>query len=372
MNWTTVDGESVSADPRWLRSTCRCVECGDSSAGLRWFSPSTLAAQGSTDVDRFTLDNGELHVVFGDGHVSAYDRAELEHRLRSFPEPSASGKVGDSLVDALLAAHDFESCMTNDDALFVAIDELVRLGITRFTGAPQEPSGTAEFAERFGPVRHTSYGPVQEFKTVANPRTAAETGRAQIPHTDEPYRYNPPGFLFFHSAVAGPEGQGSSLFVDGFAAAEELRRTNLDAFETLATVPVPVHRLHEDDVHFLTESRVITIGPDDTLEAIRLNTRCFADLDPTDSRTGEVLDALAALVAIIELPHQQRVLHLHAGDMVAFDNHRVMHGRTAFSDSTARHLLSCNVDRDAVHSTWRVLSAQRGHAAGRLPQGPST
>ncbi|MCA0010558.1 TauD/TfdA family dioxygenase [Mesorhizobium sp. B292B1B] len=43
--------------------------------------------------------------------------------------------------------------------------------------------------------------------------------------------------------------------------------------------------------------------------------------------------------------------------MLVFDNQRVLHGRTAFDPTLAvRHLRSCNVDRDGVHSAFRTLA----------------
>jgi gamma-butyrobetaine dioxygenase len=43
---------------------------------------------------------------------------------------------------------------------------------------------------------------------------------------------------------------------------------------------------------------------------------------------------------------------------MAFDNQRVMHGRTAYTTG-ARHLQGCYVDKDSLHSRIRVLEAAR-------------
>jgi gamma-butyrobetaine dioxygenase len=44
------------------------------------------------------------------------------------------------------------------------------------------------------------------------------------------------------------------------------------------------------------------------------------------------------------------------GDLMAFDNRRVLHARTAFEPSTgARHLRGCYVDTDELRSRIRVL-----------------
>jgi len=47
---------------------------------------------------------------------------------------------------------------------------------------------------------------------------------------------------------------------------------------------------------------------------------------------------------------------LRPGDLVLFDNLRVLHGRTAFASARhARHLQGCYVTRDSVQSTTALL-----------------
>ena len=48
-----------------------------------------------------------------------------------------------------------------------------------------------------------------------------------------------------------------------------------------------------------------------------------------------------------------------AGDSVMFDNHRVLHARTEFSDGE-RHLQICNVGRETFHERLRLLAASLG------------
>lgn len=48
---------------------------------------------------------------------------------------------------------------------------------------------------------------------------------------------------------------------------------------------------------------------------------------------------------------------LGEGEMIAFDNRRVLHGRDAFDPATGRrHLRGCYVDRGDLDSRIRVLS----------------
>ena len=49
-------------------------------------------------------------------------------------------------------------------------------------------------------------------------------------------------------------------------------------------------------------------------------------------------------------------LRLRDGDLVAFDNRRILHGRTAFSSARSlRHLQGCYLTRDSVYSEAAML-----------------
>jgi gamma-butyrobetaine dioxygenase len=58
-------------------------------------------------------------------------------------------------------------------------------------------------------------------------------------------------------------------------------------------------------------------------------------------------------------PKYRLQLKLKAGEMVVFDNRRVLHGRDAFDPSTGfRHLQGCYVDRGEFSSRLRLLARE--------------
>ncbi|MDE0455780.1 MAG: TauD/TfdA family dioxygenase [Chromatiales bacterium] len=51
------------------------------------------------------------------------------------------------------------------------------------------------------------------------------------------------------------------------------------------------------------------------------------------------------------------------GECTVYDNHRVMHARRGFEQrgtSGVRHFRQCHVDREELHSRWRLLGARLG------------
>ncbi len=90
---------------------------------------------------------------------------------------------------------------------------------------------------------------------------------------------------------------------------------------------------------------------------IRYNAHIAAVFD----MPAEVLPAYyRAWRAIMARTRQARYivsLKLAAGEMVVFDNRRVLHGREAFDPTTGfRHLRGCYVDRGEFDSTLRILA----------------
>jgi len=50
---------------------------------------------------------------------------------------------------------------------------------------------------------------------------------------------------------------------------------------------------------------------------------------------------------------------LAAGECIVFDNHRIVHGRAAYSATSGdRYLRGCYADRGEMRSTYRALTSE--------------
>jgi gamma-butyrobetaine dioxygenase len=59
---------------------------------------------------------------------------------------------------------------------------------------------------------------------------------------------------------------------------------------------------------------------------------------------------------MLQDPRYVMNFRLQAGECITFDNHRIVHGRAAYSaTSGARHLRGCYTDRAEMRSTYRAL-----------------
>jgi len=69
-------------------------------------------------------------------------------------------------------------------------------------------------------------------------------------------------------------------------------------------------------------------------------------------------EAYFTLHRLLDDASARMAFRLEAGDLVVFDNLRVLHGRTAFTGAGARRLQGCYADRDALLSKLAVLERE--------------
>ncbi len=371
------DGVAARFHARWLRNACRCAACGDTRTGLRWMSFAELPRAPGLARSDLVARGARLAVVWDDGHESAFDAGWLRRWAYDLPETAAARRALPRLWRANLTEElaSFPHAALREGgeaALFALLQALCDDGLVRLRGAPLRPEATAEIAARLGPLRETSYGRVQDLVSKPDPKVAGQTARAQVPHTDEPFRYSPPGVLLFHCLADAGGGAGASLMVDGFRIAEDLRAEAPDAFELLASHQIAFERHHPGEVALQAEARVFSRDATGRVCGVRFNDRCIGPQTWPFPVMPELLDALADLSRRVQDPANQARIALEPGDVLIFDNQRVLHGRTAFERSAgARHLRSCHLDRDGVHSRYRTLAARFAPAEADtvLPQG---
>jgi len=175
-------------------------------------------------------------------------------------------------------------------------------------------------------------------------------------HTDNPYRRPTPGIQVLHCLESSAEG-GETILLDGFRAATELCALEPAAFEVLTQLPASFR--YRDSTCDLRERRaVIRVNEDGQLHAIHFNDRSMAPLDLSYDEVEAFYGAYRQFADRIASPRLVLEFRLGPGDILLFDNERVLHGRRAFSMTEGRrHLQGCYADRDAF-SSFRRLSAR--------------
>jgi alpha-ketoglutarate-dependent taurine dioxygenase len=109
-------------------------------------------------------------------------------------------------------------------------------------------------------------------------------------HTDMTYHRDPPGLQIFTMVQPAGEGGGESIFCDGFAAAEHLRKMNPEAFATLSETTRRYRCVDEETGWHLEASGPVISVHNGTVVGIRHNDLDrLTDLPPPEA-TGEEID----------------------------------------------------------------------------------
>lgn len=334
----------------WLRDNARGSEHRHPGNDQRLFDLTEIP-------DAITISDASLQGAFVRVHFAPED-IDVDFELSFLTQHAYDGvaptatAVWDSGLATTIATHDHAAVSTDPLARKAWLEDAIRDGITLLRGVPNRDGEVQRVAELFGFVRETNYGRQFEVRSEANPTNLAFTPVGLNVHADNPYRDPVPGLQLLHCLVNEAEG-GASVFVDGFRAAELMRAEDPDGFALLTRYWAPF-RFADDTADLRSRTPYIRLDDRDRVVAIRYNNRSAAPLDLPFDVMADYYAALRRFAALLHRPDGELRLKLGPGDLVMFDNERVLHGRTGFAGG-ARHLQGCYADKDALRSAALVL-----------------
>ncbi|MFL4910283.1 TauD/TfdA family dioxygenase [Streptomyces sp. MMS24-I2-30] len=371
----------------WLRDNCPCAQCRDPRSGQKLFQitdlPSGLAV-GEVVESVAVTEPGEVAEVVAevrwepDGHRSAYAAGWL-HAHRPAVPPTAGDRrteAGKELWRAKdlagrLPEADWADYLGDPTERARVLEAVQRLGFALLREVPRRKGQVLDVARSFGFVRETNYGQLFDVRVVPDPNNLAFTSARITPHTDNPYRDPVPTLQLLHCLENSAEG-GDSGLVDGFAAAALLRSVDPEAFGLLTRTPVPF--VFRDDRSELRADRpLIDVDPLGRIREVRFNNRSIGTLRLPAPDLEAFYAAYRRFAELLLRPGLQLDLRLAPGDCLVFDNTRLLHARTAFGRSGARHLQGAYADLDGLASTLAVLRRSDSlDALAELFDGPGT
>ena len=369
------DGQTLSCHRFWLRENTLGYGGIDPATREGLMDPAQLSD--TMQIGNCSLtDAGDLRVVWApDGIESVYHSGWLRHVVEGQHLPQSWLPKPEAWTAQTLTSPPrcpAQSILEDDGALCDLLNHLLRYGVCLVERAPTKPGFLNELAARIGPVRDSNFGLLWDVKADVNlagdakTNTTANTGLRLGPHTDLPTREIPPGFQFLHCLINEADG-GESTLTDGAALVEELRATHPEDYEILSTRRWVFFNRGPGIDHRFSAPIIDTLGGEGipTIRAF-YPVRAFPDMPD-----AQVADAYAALRRFHELADEPRfelTFRLGSGEIMCFDNRRVMHGRKAFSGSGQRHLQGVYIDRDEILSRARAVN--RGRAANPISSSP--
>lgn len=344
---------TITQPPIWLRDNCPCADCRDPRNGQKLFGVTDLPADLTvTEVDRTT-------VTFSDGHVSRFDPAFLDAEQAPDDRCESAKRLWAATEPPRF---DWTRVLAEPEQRADCLEAVLRTGFALLHGIPLLPGAVLDVAATFGYVRETNYGRLFDVRVEATPNNLAFTGLPITPHTDNPYRDPVPTVQLLHCLANAVDG-GESGLVDGFHAAALLRDEDPAAFDILTRTPV-TFRFADAATELVASRPMIGLDPTGRIREIRFNNRSMQPLRLSPEQTPTFYAAYRRFAEIVSRPELMVTFRLSPGQCVVFDNTRLLHARTGFTDTGDRHLQGCYADLDAFASQHKVLRGQL--AADRL------
>ncbi len=352
------DGTRGEFSSIWLRDNI--AEDRDAHSGQRLIDVTELPLD--PQIGSAQLVDGQVHIAWHDGgRVSAfalswlYERAQARRRPELEVRRWLDGAALDPRRDFAWAA--LSTLRGDSRARLEWLTRLLQDGIALMSGVPIVDSGITEALALVGRISETNYGLIFDVRTLPQPENLAYSDLGLGLHTDNPYREPVPGFQALHVLVAAPDG-GDSLFADGFALAEQLRRANPREFAILTRTAVPFC-YQSGDADLYAERPLIELNCAGAVTAVHYNSRSIAPLPLAAADCGPFYAAYRSFADLLRDARYQASTRLAGGELAVFDNRRILHGRTGFaSQRHPRHLRGCYLTRDSVYSETAMLRSR--------------
>ena len=354
------DGHESVFHHVWLRFNCACELCGDLDSGIGTVMMADIPADVAPR-DARVDDSGRLYVIWDyDGHESWFEPDWL--RAYCYSETARLARrhkptLWDASFVNELPAFDYRQVVEDDAARLQAFEHLRDYGFSRIRGAPLTMEGLMDFADLFGHrMTSDSLGPYSDIRTRKKKVFFTDVPAAIPLHADQCYRHTPVGINFFHCLQTSGVG-GETVLADTFEIARVLRETEPEAFRLLTTVPLQFYRFIEGKAAYFSEACVISVDYLGEVVGFRYSNRqTTAPLDLPNELVEPMHDAQRALSALMRDKRFEIQFLLEPGDILAYDNQRVVHGRTYYDDSQGvRHLRSVEISREEFHNRLRLL-----------------
>ena len=235
------------------------------------------------------------------------------------------------------------------------VSELVKtihdLGFAVISNVPTEMESVNAVATGLGYVRETIFGGLWQFAANEGMDDSAYTPKELRPHTDGTYSHDAPGLQMLLCCKYNAEG-GDSIMVDGYALHDWMHKNYPEEAKILAEVNIPGQYIG-DGTMLKAERPAFRYGPDGSVRQITFNNYDRAPFRLDD----EKMQSLYKAIKIFDMRANDQSMQwrhiLKPGQMLVFDNWRILHGRAAFRGE--REMAGCYMNREDFESKLRQL-----------------
>ena len=244
---------------------------------------------------------------------------------------------------------DFQNTITND-GFKEFLEKLYKFGFVVIQNCKTEMSSVEKIANKIGYVRESIFGGLWTFESNNDMADSAYTQDELRPHTDSTYSNDAPGLqllLCCHYEATG----GESIMVDGFKIAEKIYKENRDLYTLLSEIEVTGQYIG-DGVFLEAKRPIFKLNSNKELVQVSFNNYDRAAFRMDDEKTLKFYDAIREFDLIANNREYQWRHILKPGELLIFNNWRILHGRGSFKGD--RKMSGCYINKEDFDSSCRM------------------
>ena len=352
-----LDGTTAYFNHYWLRDNC--PTSFDNQTRERVFD--IFHINGEPKPETAQIADGALEIVWkDDGHKTMHKLDWLAAYANGLPRPDParlprrawySGHYPD------IARFSQPELLADSQNVADWIKALLVEGVAIITDMPDSDAGLTDLAKLTGHIRPTFFGEYFDVRTHIKPTNLAYTAKALELHTDTPAEDVAPGIQFLHCRANSVEG-GANLFLDGMAVANDLRKDFPQDFALLSEMLIPYYCEH-DTYDARSRQRVIELDENGEVSGVTISQHMADVFDLKQDFLDAYYPAFCRFGRMLQSDKYLMRFRLNATECIVFDNHRIVHGRSAYSATSGdRYLRGCYTDRGEMRSTYRALTSE--------------
>ncbi len=227
---------------------------------------------------------------------------------------------------------------------------LNQYGFTVITNCKTEMSSVENIAKKIGYVRNSIFGGLWSFESDEKQADSSYTKEELRPHTDATYSNDAPGLQLLLCCEYYAKG-GESIMVDGFNIAEIIKKEDKELFEVLSKTNVKGNYIG-DGVFLEAERPIFKINSYNELIQVSFNNYDRAPFRFERDLTIKFYEAIKKFDLIANNKNYQWRHILKPGELLIFNNWRVLHGRGSFEG--ARKISGCYINKEDFDSCLRM------------------
>lgn len=370
--WSHLDRPQLEASSSyhagWLRHNCHCEACRESSSGQIVALPWTLLPKYTVTRAEILQEEDVLSLAWEEeeGHSGVVPCGVL--RDSSYNPPLVRFDLRPPPLTTPVPELSYSDVVASPRGVHQWLSLLAERGLVVLRDVPLELGTVERVASLIAVPQDLIYGKTFDVISVESPINAAYSNIELTFHGDLLYYESPPGLQLLHcvrfdSCVTG----GESGFLDVFHAAYGFRAAFPKHFSTLTTTPATFQKVHYDrdrPVHMVYQRPHIQVNHRGEVIAVHWSPPFEGPLRVHPDLVEPYYQAYHRFAKWLQDSEDVIELRSQPGDLLSFNNRRVLHARRGFQlNGGQRHLQGAYVSIDEFKSEYMHLSQKFGEVS---------